>query len=223
MIYIFPPLAINITFLERNDEMPGQIKSTHIGKTGFMASVRTDDDMKSIGDFERIEIFPSTFLMNLIAKKEEIEKALNRLIDSQKENRSLCSLGDVFEELDQADREISARTIGTLIERKNNELKKITILIRRAQNDEEFGFCEECGERIPEQRLLIVPEATRCIPCQRELEKLESRIGLAKQSPSHLNWNKKLEWEEKGDANGDFGFFIKTDMEHLSFIDPEED
>ncbi|MEC8276851.1 MAG: TraR/DksA C4-type zinc finger protein [Myxococcota bacterium] len=28
-----------------------------------------------------------------------------------------------------------------------------------------FGFCDECGEPIPLGRLLIKPEAMRCVPC----------------------------------------------------------
>lgn len=33
-----------------------------------------------------------------------------------------------------------------------------------------YGFCEDCGVRIPEQRLMICPEATRCVSCQRSLD-----------------------------------------------------
>ncbi|MCE5212977.1 MAG: TraR/DksA family transcriptional regulator [Deltaproteobacteria bacterium] len=30
--------------------------------------------------------------------------------------------------------------------------------------------CEDCGERIPEMRLTVNPEATRCIKCQTAFE-----------------------------------------------------
>ncbi len=30
----------------------------------------------------------------------------------------------------------------------------------------EYGICVGCGDQIPEARLLIVPEAERCIDCQ---------------------------------------------------------
>ena len=31
----------------------------------------------------------------------------------------------------------------------------------------EFGFCIDCGEEIPQARLLAMPEAARCIHCAR--------------------------------------------------------
>jgi hypothetical protein len=36
--------------------------------------------------------------------------------------------------------------------------------------------------RIPRERLLLVPEATVCVACQRELEKSDSRMFMAPQS-----------------------------------------
>ena len=32
------------------------------------------------------------------------------------------------------------------------------------------GFCEDCGEEIPEARRLALPDATRCIHCQAKHE-----------------------------------------------------
>jgi len=31
----------------------------------------------------------------------------------------------------------------------------------------EFGFCIDCGEEIPQARLLAMPEAARCVHCAR--------------------------------------------------------
>ena len=32
-------------------------------------------------------------------------------------------------------------------------------------NDQKFGLCHGCGERIPIGRILLVPGATRCVAC----------------------------------------------------------
>lgn len=32
-------------------------------------------------------------------------------------------------------------------------------------NDDKFGLCHACGERIPIGRILLVPSATRCVRC----------------------------------------------------------
>lgn len=29
-----------------------------------------------------------------------------------------------------------------------------------------YGICEDCGDPIPEGRLLRIPDAVRCVPCQ---------------------------------------------------------
>lgn len=36
-----------------------------------------------------------------------------------------------------------------------------------------YGYCENCGRRIPEERLRFRPEATRCVDCQSRLESLQ--------------------------------------------------
>jgi RNA polymerase-binding transcription factor len=36
-----------------------------------------------------------------------------------------------------------------------------------------YGYCEDCGRRIPEERLRCRPEATRCVDCQSRLEDLQ--------------------------------------------------
>jgi len=37
--------------------------------------------------------------------------------------------------------------------------------------------CIECGLQIPEERLTVVPTATRCVDCQDEREQSERRIA----------------------------------------------
>ncbi|MFH1489010.1 MAG: hypothetical protein ABII06_08910, partial [Pseudomonadota bacterium] len=93
-----------------------------------------------------MEPFQSRFLSILAAKKEEVEKALDLLMERQKDYKRCDSESDFIEELAQAERERTVSTYYTLLERKNMELKKIEFLLRRVMKEEEFGFCEECGE-----------------------------------------------------------------------------
>ncbi len=92
---------------------------------------------------------------------------------NQREYQENIDEGASMDELDQAQREISASSNYSLIERKARELKQIDRLIRQIAVDSHFGICEECGDSIPTERLLIVPEATLCVPCQREMEKFD--------------------------------------------------
>jgi len=166
------------------------------------------------------EGFRSRFLETLLTKKEEVEAALNRLMDVKREYKELVSEDAIIEELDHAEREIAIQKHYSLLERKHRELEKIEYLIQRIQKeDEEFGRCEECGKRIPDERLLIVPEATRCVPCQRELEKWDSRVALAEMSHSSSGRKKERGWGPNGDSDDEVKISLKTDMDYLSFVD----
>ncbi len=46
------------------------------------------------------------------------------------------------------------------------ELQRIeTALARLKSEPDEYGYCDECGEEIPDKRLEIDPAATRCVTC----------------------------------------------------------
>jgi phage/conjugal plasmid C-4 type zinc finger TraR family protein len=109
----------------------------------------------------------------------------------------------------------------SLLERKKEELIKIQRLLNSILNNEEFGICEDCGGRIPEARLLIVPEATRCVRCQGKMEKRNSRKRLLERSRASNGHITRLEQEDEGESNAHTIPF-KTERESLSFMDIEE-
>jgi DnaK suppressor protein len=196
------------------------VKGSKLSKDKVMAIAGAGSEKKKKRRASsKSEEFRSRFLENLTAKRQEVEDSLKRLTESQKEYKGLLSAADFIEEVDQAEREISAQTHYSLLERKNKELKKIETLIRRSLEDEEFGRCEECGKRIPQERLLIVPEATRCVPCQREMEKWDSRVGVAEISYSSSRMKKEPGWGPGEDFDDEVKISLKTDMEYLSFVD----
>jgi RNA polymerase-binding transcription factor len=133
------------------------------------------------------EDFRKTFMDSLVEKRDELLATLARLMNSRKEYDGQLTAGDFIDEVDDAQREISAYGHYSLIERKNRELQKVEYLIERIKKEEEgFGICEECGQPIPKERLMIVPEATLCVNCQRELEKVDQRKAMAASVPSGL-------------------------------------
>lgn len=48
--------------------------------------------------------------------------------------------------------------------RRDNELKRLQHVLE-VIDDEDYGYCEDCGEAIPVKRLEINPAATRCVSC----------------------------------------------------------
>jgi DnaK suppressor protein len=53
------------------------------------------------------------------------------------------------------------------IDRKIIQTRKALTMIKVGR----YGICEDCGEMIDTDRLMIYPEATRCVKCERKREK----------------------------------------------------
>lgn len=53
------------------------------------------------------------------------------------------------------------------IDRKLIQVRKALTLIKLGK----YGTCEKCGEMIDTDRLMIFPEATKCIKCEKRKEK----------------------------------------------------
>ncbi len=56
------------------------------------------------------------------------------------------------------------------------ELSEIEAAKTRLANGS-YGWCEDCGELIPEKRLKLLPAVRRCIECQARSEKQEGMAG----------------------------------------------
>jgi RNA polymerase-binding protein DksA len=169
------------------------------------------------------EDFRSAFMKSLEAKREELQEALARLMHSRKEYEGELTAGDFIDEIDDAQREISAYSQFSLIERKNKELQKINYLLSRIESEEDFGICEECGTPIPRERLLIVPETTLCVACQRELEKMDQRKSMAAKSSSAMGPTRRgVSWESNEPADEDDNVLVEYQIGSAPSMDIDE-
>lgn len=105
----------------------------------------------------------------------DIEKALKRLTSAQQEL-------EAFSELSAASREpvtLDQSSIGRLSRmdsmqqqamaqaqerNRKRDLVRIEMAHRRISEDE-YGYCTNCGDEIPDKRLEIDPMAERCVTC----------------------------------------------------------
>lgn len=71
---------------------------------------------------------------------------------------------------DVIEREKSAALLATLQAR----LASIDDALR-AMEEGQYGICERCGKPIPPERLEVKPDATLCVTCQAEVERLQRR------------------------------------------------
>lgn len=92
-------------------------------------------------------------------------------------------LGEVDVDLDEGDpdvveREKSAALLSTL----EASLASVEDALRAIDRGT-YGICERCGKPIPPERLEVKPDATMCVNCQTEVERLQRRGLVATQRP----------------------------------------
>ena len=164
----------------------------------------------------------TAFVKSLELKKQELQQTLERLMKSRKEYEGQLTAGDFIDEVDDAQREISAYSQFSLIERKNKELQQIEYLLNRLAEEQDFGLCEECGTRIPKERLLLVPEATLCVACQREMEKMDSRMSTATRSSGFSPTRREVTWETTEPPEEDDNILVEYHIGTLPNVDMDE-
>lgn len=59
------------------------------------------------------------------------------------------------------------------------EMRDISEAMSRVGSDPDFACCIDCGELIPEARLLAQPTARRCLGCQSKAEARSARAAVA--------------------------------------------
>ena len=162
------------------------------------------------------------FLERLNIKKKELEDLITRLIQNQKEYHDQLVGEPGADESDNAQREISVFSEYSFIDRKNKELKKIEHLIQKIARNEDFGICEECGEPIPIERLLIVPESDLCVNCQSEMEESHRSRHAIHNTSYGLRSKKITEWDQMGESDDETGDLLDSDFDLLPDVDIEE-
>ncbi|HYW23805.1 MAG TPA: TraR/DksA family transcriptional regulator [Terriglobales bacterium] len=69
-----------------------------------------------------------------------------------------------------SDREVNDRLVQLLSENREQVERALSRLA-----EGKYGECEDCGNRIPTERLRFRPEATRCVDCQGRWDRLNRR------------------------------------------------
>lgn len=104
-----------------------------------------------------------------------IEKARARLAEKRNELEALSQLSKEAREIVELDQQAVGRlsrmdamqqqAMAEAQERSRNlDLTRIDMANRRLADDE-YGYCADCGDEIPDARLAIDPMAERCVKC----------------------------------------------------------
>src|SRR5262245_17359496 len=111
----------------------------------------------------------------LAANRAEIFGALQRELGERLEEDALTSQD---EKIEIGDRSVAVLGQDVELERlamKRRELRRIDDALGRLDQGA-YGLCEDCDAEIAEERLLILPFATRCVDCERKREVEERRV-----------------------------------------------
>jgi len=111
----------------------------------------------------------------LDARRMEILAALRRELGDRIEEDALTSQDDRIEIGDRSVAVLGQDVELGRLEMKRRALRQIDDVLARI-DDGTYGLCEDCEVEIAEERLDILPFATRCVECERKREVEERPI-----------------------------------------------
>ena len=120
-----------------------------------------------------------------VARLEADKRELESLRDaSEKEaglNKPLAEVTGGLVTNDSEDTDLAAALTGrettdiviSLLDQNRFQVERALERVREGQ----YGVCEDCARRIPQERLKFQPAATRCVDCQGHWDRLNGRLA----------------------------------------------
>lgn len=111
------------------------------------------------------------------AERKSLEADRQEIVDDIEHLREAL-LGEVDIDADEGDPDLGEReknlALLTVMERKLESINNALRAIEKGR----YGMCERCGNPIDPARLEVRPDATLCLDCQREVERITRRAAL---------------------------------------------
>lgn len=101
----------------------------------------------------------------------EMQRNILEAIESDRNQSNSAITDDIGDDIDHANEERYRELYQLMCERDQFKLEQIKLSLERI-DDETYGFCEECEEKIAKARLVALPFARMCINCKTEQERL---------------------------------------------------
>ena len=123
------------------------------------------------------EQLATTERQKLLEEQKRIEVGLERLREALRE--------EVDVDAEEGDPDLIEREKNVaLLSQLERKLEDVHAALR-AIDKGKYGLCERCGKEISPERLEVRPDATLCVQCQAEVEKLIKR-GLLPRAPQEI-------------------------------------
>jgi DnaK suppressor protein len=112
------------------------------------------------------------FRKTLLEERERLSSTIEHLHEANSSSLEDETEEETFDNhlADSATATLDREIDYTLEENAENLLRAIDQALERIETGT-YGKCERCGQQIAEERLEAIPHATRCIDCQRLVEK----------------------------------------------------
>jgi len=104
----------------------------------------------------------------LLKMREELVRDISR----RSKATAVSGVSDIGDILDSVSEERTRELDMILTDREKQKLKQIDDALERIE-EKTYGFCEECGVKIPRARLKVVPFAKYCVECKEVIEREE--------------------------------------------------
>ncbi len=118
-----------------------------------------------------MDAFTQEMKEKLLAEREELLAKLNSEEDKFRTEAMVSSgRGDSS---DLSSDEGSYRNMEALNAMDAKKLKSIENALKRI-NEGKYGYCLQCGKKIPEGRLRAIPSSVLCVECKSENERLSN-------------------------------------------------
>ncbi len=139
----------------------------------------------------------------LIVRRNALLKALHDEIETFGNDSQSSAVGDsVDAAIDSANEEICSQ----LVAHESRELGQIEHALDRIARGA-YGRCESCGGKIPAARLNALPYTSRCIDCQRNIERAGRSLVLAGETTPWATVDENRIEERQGDEQVELGGF----------------
>ena len=104
----------------------------------------------------------------LLKTREELVQGIAR----KSKETAVSGVSDIGDILDSVSEERTRELYMIFIDREKQKLKQIDDALDRIE-EKTYGFCEECGVKIPRPRLKVLPFAKYYVECKEAIEREE--------------------------------------------------
>ena len=178
-VNIYPsshPLTLHkLTLLRRNATEPKKFREL-VSELSMMMAYEATQDLPMLPIEVETPLTTTRGKSRLLQEEQQVLEELKHLRDAM--------LAEVDIDPEEGDAEITEREKNAaLLNVLENKLQDIQAALRSIEKGS-YGTCARCGDPIEPGRLEVKPDATHCLKCQSEVERLSRRGRTARQ----INW-----------------------------------